>query len=66
MKNAQKTLEIDKNNITERSISIDDFPHLRSFKCGNGSMENFLSLEAYHYHIEREASTTLVFSMITN
>ncbi|QLG38722.1 GNAT family N-acetyltransferase [Paenibacillus sp. E222] len=34
---------------------------MKNFKCGNGSMDLFLEVEAYPSHIERESSTTLVY-----
>lgn len=33
----------------------------KDFCCGNSSMESFLKQEAYHEHLKRTASTTLVF-----
>ena len=44
-----------------RGISFHDIQHTAKFNCDNSSMNNFLHLEAYAAHIEREASTTLVF-----
>lgn len=52
---------IDFDSLEFKAISIDDFLHLKRFRCGNGSMETFLQTEAYISHIERNASTTLVF-----
>lgn len=42
-------------------ISIDDIRSIKHFTCDNESMNNFLYYEAYPSHIERSASTTLVF-----
>jgi GNAT superfamily N-acetyltransferase len=57
----QKILEINENDIYFKLLSSDDLPHLKKFKCGNQSMEDFLSHDSYYYHLTREASTSLVF-----
>jgi predicted N-acetyltransferase YhbS len=48
-------------NLIHKVISIEDLPHFKKFRCGNGSMDLFLETEAYPSHIERESSTTLVY-----
>lgn len=48
--------------ISYRPISIKDFDEIEAFRCGNGSIEQFLARDAYFLHIKREASTTLVFN----
>jgi len=43
-----------------RDIELGDIPSLRSFKCNNPSMENFLNQEAYKSHICGEGITKIV------
>lgn len=54
-------LQLDPSNIHLRGLTLSDYKYLKDFKCGNGSMELFLEVEATERHIRREASTTLVF-----
>ncbi len=42
------------------SLCLKHLPKLRSFKCGNPSMEGFLFEEAYVHHINGEGITTVV------
>jgi GNAT superfamily N-acetyltransferase len=55
-----KELKLDPSKIYLRGIISPDFIYTNNFKCGNGSMNLFLSTEAYISHINRESSTTLV------
>ncbi|MBP2663212.1 MAG: hypothetical protein H6Q71_1160 [Firmicutes bacterium] len=50
----------DPSNLTLRGIVSSDHKQIQQFRCGNGSMDNFLVTEAYIAHIMREASTTVV------
>lgn len=56
-----KKLKLDPSRIVLKGIISSNLEQVQEFKCGNGSMEKFLELEAYPSHIMREASTTLVF-----
>lgn len=48
--------------LTSRLITLEDYPQIQNFKCGNTSIENFLKQEAYYLTITKECSTTLVFN----
>lgn len=56
-----KELKLNPSKIVLKGIISSNLDQVHEFKCGNGSMESFLKLEAYPSHIMREASTTLVF-----
>lgn len=60
MRSLPKTA-IDPNELEFKKISIEAFPDLKSFRCGNGSMDSFLEIEAFFSDIERKASTSLVY-----
>lgn len=47
--------------VTLRGIVSSEAESLEDFTCSNGSMDNFLKFDAYLAHLEREASTTLVY-----
>lgn len=49
------------SNLLVKSIEFKDIIHLSAFDCGNTNMNNFLKQEAYHSHISRKASTSLVY-----
>lgn len=49
-----------------RNIRLTDIPELKSFRCGNTSMEVFLFEEAYYYHILGEGVTKIVIDEETN
>lgn len=53
---------IEVQSLTYKIISLESINDIKGFRCGNGSMDNFLHLEAFPSHIERESSTTLVYS----
>lgn len=55
-----KKLEYDPSKIILRGILSSDYESTSNFRCSNGSMDLFLSTEAYISHISRESSTTLV------
>ncbi|MEW4368755.1 GNAT family N-acetyltransferase [Paenibacillus kandeliae] len=61
MKNSL-TLSSDARDLIYKTISIDDLPDIKAFTCGNSSMDYFLIQESYPSHIERESSTTLIYS----
>lgn len=48
--------------LQNKLITINDFPKIQHFKCGNTSIENFLKQEAYYLTITKKCSTTLVFN----
>jgi GNAT superfamily N-acetyltransferase len=56
-----KDLDLDPSKIFLRGIISSDYEATKEFHCSNGSMELFLSTDAFISHISREASTTLVF-----
>ncbi|AFM01426.1 putative acetyltransferase [Desulfitobacterium dehalogenans ATCC 51507] len=56
-----KELELEISKLYIRGIKAEDWAESKEFRCGNGSMDNFLYMEAYEEHIYRHASTTLVF-----
>lgn len=56
-----KELKLDPSKIFLKGIISFNLEQIQEFKCGNGSMESFLKIEAYPSHIMREASTTLAF-----
>lgn len=44
-----------------KQLTREAIKDIASFSCGNYTMERFLIENAYHHHITREASTTLVY-----
>lgn len=48
-------------SIVLQSIIDCDYENYKNFTCGNGSLDQFLKMDAYLSHVEKEASTTLVF-----
>jgi hypothetical protein len=56
-----KELQFEQSKIIFKHISMDDLGRIKSFKCDNPSIENFLITEAFISHLLREASTTLLF-----
>ncbi|MFD1068205.1 GNAT family N-acetyltransferase [Oceanobacillus locisalsi] len=53
--------ELDKFDLIFKTINIDDFEAIKSFKCGNSSIERFLQQDAYYTTIDLKASTNLVY-----
>jgi hypothetical protein len=56
-----KALELTQTNLLFKPIFLESYKDLSTFFCENSSMESFLKTEAYYYHIQRKASTTLIY-----
>jgi GNAT superfamily N-acetyltransferase len=54
-------IHLELTNLDFRQIQLEDYEIIKTFKCGNSSLENYLKQNAYYDTIDLLASTNLVF-----